>query len=111
VAIVQSSVDFQNTPTDKLSVVVTRFLKLLVTQFNGNVQFNQNIKSSSLLTANFTAINTDLVITHNLGQLPVGYLIVGLSAAMIVYTGSVAWTSNTICLRSSVLGTVNFYAI
>lgn len=110
-AIVQSSVDFQNTSTDKLAVVVTRFLKLLVTQFNGNVQFTQNIKSSSLLTAKFTAANTDLVITHDLGQLPVGYLVVGLSAAMVVYTGSVAWTSNTICLRSSVVGTATIYAI
>jgi len=50
------------------------------------------------------APNTDFAVNHNLGQLPVGYLVMQKSAACDVYTGSVAATKTQITLRATVGG-------
>lgn len=51
------------------------------------------------------AANTDFTITHNLGRVPVGYIVMTKSAACDVYTGSVLATKTQITLRATV-GTV-----
>jgi hypothetical protein len=46
--------------------------------------------------------NTDFVITHNLGRLPVGYIPMEKSAAVDIYNGSAAPTTTQATLRASV---------
>ena len=48
--------------------------------------------------------NTDLTITHNLGRVPVGYLVMAKNATTDVYTGSVAPTTSQITLRFTGVG-------
>lgn len=50
--------------------------------------------------------NTDFVITHNLGRIPVGYLVMTKSASVDIYTGSVPADETTITLRATVAGVV-----
>lgn len=52
------------------------------------------------------APNTDFVITHNFGRVPVGYLVMTKSASVDIYTGSVPSDDTTITLRATVAGVV-----
>ena len=52
--------------------------------------------------------NTDFVLNHNLNRVPAGYWVMTKSAAVDIYTGSVAATSTQITLRATV-GSVTGY--
>lgn len=78
---------------------------------NGRIQFgttdgkNRNV-DGQMVSATFGAANTDLTIIHNLGAIPVGYLVFRNSNGGVIYDGSVAFTKTTITLRSTVANTV-----
>lgn len=48
--------------------------------------------------------NADLILTHNLNRVPVGYIVMSKTGACDIYTGSVAPTSLTITIRGTVAG-------
>ena len=55
------------------------------------------------LTVAFTAAAADTSFTHDLGRTPqAAFVIFPDTTAAVIYKGSVAWTSTTINLRSSV---------
>jgi hypothetical protein len=103
-------------PTDKPGVnpsplrlfanAILRVWQLLAQVINGNVSFGNGTASDNVsgvwATAADTGLaNTDFTITHNLGRIPVGYLIMTSNIATDIYTGSVAATTTQITLRSS----------
>ena len=49
-------------------------------------------------TTNATA-NTEDAISHNLGRVPVGYIVVKNGNGGVIYNGSTAWTNTTIYLK------------
>jgi len=49
---------------------------------------------------------TEFTIQHNLGYIPVGYLVIRSNAAVTLYDGVTAWTKTNIYLKASV-GSVN----
>lgn len=57
---------------------------------------------------NTGAGGVDIVLTHNLLRLPVGYIVMSLSGACSIYTGVGAWTDTTITLRGSVGGVTGY---
>lgn len=55
-------------------------------------------------------INTNFTVTHNLQRVPVGYLVMSKTAAVDIYTGSVAATATQLTLKATVTGvTVNLF--
>lgn len=52
----------------------------------------------------FAAANADVAIQHKLGRVPVGYIVVKLNAAGIIYDGSIAATATVITLKSNTAG-------
>jgi hypothetical protein len=72
---------------------------------NGSLSFDVNMNTKTV-TAVFTAANTDLAITHNLGRIPTGYLQSKASANMVIFDGSRVADKNTSYLRSSAPGTI-----
>jgi hypothetical protein len=72
---------------------------------NGNVEFLVNMRLKQV-SVTFTATNTDTSVAHGLGFLPSGYIIIGSTAAMSVYDGSISNTVTTLTLRASATGTV-----
>lgn len=59
--------------------------------------------AAHMLRAGFTTANTDTSFTHQLGRVPLAaFVIAPDSKATVIYKGTVAWTSTTINLRSSV---------
>jgi hypothetical protein len=82
---------------------------LALTQRNGAI--NNNDKAGNLagkyvvFTSNGVA-NTEDAVSHALGAVPTGYIIVRQDKASLLYTGSTAWTKTTIYLKSSVASTL-----
>lgn len=65
-----------------------------------NGQFNSGI----VVSGTSAGANIEFSITHNLGRIPQGYVVLGLSAAAVLYqlagTGT-AWTTSQIFVKSS----------
>lgn len=75
--------------------------------FNGLISFGDgtnrdNIDGNWFDVTTPGAANTDFTVTHNLGRVPVGVLVMRKSAAVDIYTGSVAATTTQITLRATV---------
>jgi len=73
-----------------------------IDEFNGKLDFGDNIRSFGPVTAEFS--NTlPTKINHGLGRTPIGYFVVGLDAAAIVFNPdrtSFPWTDTQIFLQS-----------
>lgn len=50
--------------------------------------------------------NTDFTVTHNLGRVPVGYLVMNKNGACDIYTGSAPATTTQLTLRGTVAGVI-----
>src|ERR1700679_1392834 len=70
----------------------------LASIINGNISFGNGSQSDNIngiwssVTTPGTP-NTNFTITHNLGRVPVGYIVMSKTAACDVFTGSIAATS------------------
>lgn len=71
---------------------------------NGNLDFKKNlrVKFKSVV---FTTADTNVEVTHGLGFIPNGYIVIGLNNNMIIYDGSTPSTTQTITLKSDNDGT------
>ncbi len=85
---------------------------------NGRVRFGpgtsgndgENIAGKFLTIVTNGVANTESTFTHNMGSIPVGYLVIGQDKAGSLYqlaTTGTAWTNSTISLKCSV-ATVTF---
>lgn len=72
------------------------------TQLNGNIEFGANIKSSSTPVV-FQTANTVVAVSHTLGRVPQGYIVIKQNAAGSILTSELTnpWTSTTIYLNAS----------
>lgn len=73
---------------------------------DGNVSFGvagvrDNIDGAWITVADTGGANTDFTVTHNLGRVPEGWLVIKQDKATSIYVGSVAWTETQITLKSS----------
>lgn len=81
--------------------------ELLARAINGRLSFGDGVERDNLdgewisVTTPATP-NTDFVVTHNLGRLPVGYWLMRKSAACDIYTGGTAATVTQLTLRATV---------
>ncbi len=103
-------------PNDFTGLGTLELLKNWLTQFaqeaqkaiNGRLTLHENT-DPSLVTAVFTAANTEQSFNHLLGQVPQGYIVVYKSASMTVYDGTTQPTADRIYLKSSALGTARVW--
>lgn len=72
---------------------------------NGNLEFDNNLNTKTVTVA-FDSANTDIMVTHNLGRIPSGFIQSNASANMNVFLGSKAPTKNVSYLQSSAPGTI-----
>lgn len=79
-------------------------LKDIIELLNGKVTPLDNM-DVSFVSVTFAAANTNIEVAHTLTRLPVGYIVVGRSAAITVFDGTIASTETSISFRSSGTGT------
>lgn len=61
----------------------------------------ENIAGEFQVIADTGSANTQFSVTHTLGAVPVGYIILKNSKSGVIYDGTDAWTSTTIYLKCS----------
>lgn len=85
--------------------MLQQYWQRLITIINGQIGFGNGVISDNIdgAWANATtgAPNTDFTLVHNLGRLPVGYLLVMSDVATVIYNGSVPATTTDITLKAS----------
>lgn len=98
-----------NLGVKNLWLMLSQYWLRLITIINGQIGFGNGVTKDNLNLAWGNVVtpgapNTDFGVVHNLGRVPVGYIVVSKSAAVDVYTGSVAATITTLTLRATVAG-------
>lgn len=88
-------------------LMLRRIYSYLATIVNGQISFGDgvnrdNIDGNWVSTVTPVAPNTDFTLTHNLGRIPVGFLLMSSDRAVSIYNGTVPWTVTTITLKASV---------
>jgi len=97
--------------------MLAKYWQQLARIVNGNISFGDGTTADNINGVFASAAvpgtpNTNFVITHNLGRIPVGYLVLGKTAAGDIYDGTVAATKTTLTLRASVASfTVRLFII
>lgn len=89
---------------------ITVFAKDLIENINGNLEFDSNIKSSTI-EVTFASANVEQGIRHGLKRIPTGYIVKRASVACSIYDGGTKNTSDAIFLKSSAAGTVTLIVI
>lgn len=102
---VRASPDVSNLPDlDQVKRFATIVLREITDVLNGQITFVDNIRQE-IHSVTFDAADTDVSVSHGLGRVPTGVVVLGLTAAMIVYDGSTGNTVDAVYLRSSATGT------
>lgn len=88
-----------------------RLYEQMANVINGRISFGDGEDADNIdgVWANETAPaapNTDFTVTHNMGRVPVGYLVTQSDRAVLVYDGSVPATTTEITLRADVADAV-----
>jgi len=97
---------FQPIATGKVPTWFQKAWQLLANGLNGHISFGDGSKTGNLdgvwvsVTSNIL-VDTDFTVTHNLGRLPIGWLVFNQDKAASVYKGSVTWTSSQMTLKAS----------
>lgn len=82
-----------------------QFVQQASQAMSGNLEFDVNLRTSTVLGVVFPAANTNVNVTHRLNRVPIGYLIAGSSAACSIFTSTIPATALTITLQSSTAAT------
>lgn len=78
---------------------------------NRGILFQDNVRCSISQGVTINGSGSDTRIDHNLGSIPLGYVVIKRNGNFQVYDGTTAWTSNSIYLRSSSSGVVNLIVL
>lgn len=88
---------------------IDRDLTNLFLALNGRIRFGtatdgksgENIAGQYQVIADTGSANTEFVVAHTLGSVPVGYLVIKTSNAGVIYDSGTTWTSSNIYIKSS----------
>lgn len=89
--------DFERNLEQELLRVWTKLAQII----NGGLKFSDNFDAGILSVADSGNINTEFAVAHVLKRVPVGYIVVKIDKAAIVYESGTAWTSTNIYLKAS----------
>jgi len=81
---------------------------------NGQLSFGDGTVTDNILGVwiKYTTSGAEDILVHNLGGIPVGFLLVKPPLNGVINTGPSAWTTSTISLKSSVAGqTVTIFVL
>ncbi len=78
--------------------------------FNGQITFGDNIQSSRA-TAVFPGSGADVRVSHGLGRVPSGYIVISSSANITVFNGATANTESELYVQASGAGSATLLVI
>ena len=91
---------------DRFQIVVKRYVERIANILNGQVWFGDgtnldNMRGRWINTTTPVAANTDFTVAHNLGRVPVGWLVFSQDKAGSIYLGTIVADNNDITLKAS----------
>lgn len=89
------------------AMMLRKLYEQLARIVNGQISFGpgtgfDNIAGVWASVADTGLADTNFSITHNLGYIPSGWILMNQSIAGVLYKGSVAWTTTTMSLKCNV---------
>ena len=97
-----------STTITDIARLVTVALRELHKAVNGKLEFGVNVQGV-VLTATFTAANSQITLAHNLGYTPTGYIQIGSKVGGIVYDGTTTNNVEMLYLKATVAGTYRLF--
>ncbi len=100
------------TTQSDLQRFLSAFVSQITQQVNGSLQFHANIATTPPIVVGFTS--GVIGVSHGLGRVPGGFLVVNLTAAASIYSpqgAAYAWTANAVYLQSSAGVTATLFLI
>lgn len=107
---VTNSTQLQRVPDDRKWTYTSILFQQIQDILNNGILFGDNL-NGQIKTVSFNAANTDVFVAHDLNRVTQYFIVLNLSAAMIVYKGSQANTVQGSFLRSSAVGTADVFLI
>lgn len=93
---------------------VSAWAQDITAKFNGQIDFVENIRARGPFGATFTGTGSTQVITHNLGIVPTGYLVISKTSSCEVYATDAmrrTWSGTTMSVAGTAAGGVMLYII
>lgn len=88
---------------EDLKRFTSQIIDQIVGTLNGRISFTDNCQTA-ILSVTFTSANQDLVVAHPLGVIPQGFILVGSTVSLNLYSGTLPSTPEQITLKSSAIG-------
>lgn len=105
---------FSNLDNTNFMRFVSAFLTGLLAEFNGRIDFVENIRASGPISVTFPNSSTVVSVSHALGIVPKGYLVINPNSAQTIYTpigNQYTWTDTQIFLKASGALVASIYII
>lgn len=99
---------------ESFSRFVSAYINELTTQVNGKLDFISNIRASGPFVIGFTNASNIRGVTHSLGFVPQGFLVINQTASASIYQpqgASYGWTDSLVYLQASAGVTASLYII
>lgn len=98
------SVPFLNSTKfqEELVTMLQDVMGNLAAIFDSGVSFFDNIDGAPVSFISSATPDAENAVTHHLGRIPVGFMMMYLDKPSIVYAGPTAWTATTIYLRANI---------
>jgi hypothetical protein len=90
------------------------FVSDITTQFNGNLQFVENLRAAGVYRIEISNSSEVLKVSHSLGRVPTGFLVVRAFGAQVIYSAdedSYPWTTSELYLMAGGSVTADIYVI
>lgn len=95
-----SYIDFNNVDVEELPRFLAMFTLSVKNILNNGALFADNF-NCKIQSVTFSAANTEVNVTHNLGRKPSGYLVLTRSANAVIYDGTTENSDSSLFLRAS----------
>ncbi len=102
---ITESPDVDRVKPEEMPKFISRFLTQVTEAFNNKLSLSDSF-DGKFLKDTFTTANVEVASIHGLGRVPIGYIVVGSTAATQVYDGASANTAQLLYLRASAASTV-----
>lgn len=100
-----ASTDIQQVKPEDVPRFTDQAFQAIAEILNGGIDFETNIKCK-ILSVTFATANIQQAVSHGLGRVPQGYLVISSSAATSIYNGSSGSSSDVINLAATAPATV-----
>lgn len=71
----------------------------------GDGEFGENMSGQFQVVADSGTANTEFSVSHNLGVIPIGFLVTLINKGGVVYTSGTTWTTSTVYFKCTTANT------